>query len=171
MATTQEVKEALNAKDWAVVDVRTMEEWAGASIKGSFRVGREAPEKAKLQALDLKDVDFSPIRAFRNPHHSSTKSSIFGGGLEQVTNPGQQTNFQVLTKEGVPHKDIYEAFKTGEVGSVVEYKARIDENGKEVFEKGFVYPKSMDSSRIEVRYAEQGGAEKDGLVEIRLRIF
>ena len=40
----------------------------------------EILEKAKLQALDLKDVDFSPIRAFRNPHHSSTKSSIFGGG-------------------------------------------------------------------------------------------
>src|SRR5574344_694636 len=27
----------------------------------------EILEKAKLQALDLKDVDFSPIRAFRNP--------------------------------------------------------------------------------------------------------
>lgn len=93
--------------------------------------------------------------------------NVYGGGLEQVTNPGRQTNFQVLTKEGVPHKDIYEAFKTGEVGSVVEYKARVDENGKEVFEKGFVYPKSMDSSRVEIRYAEQGGVERDGLVEIR----
>ena len=40
----------------------------------------EILEKAKLQALDFKEVDFSPIRAFRNPHHSSTKSSIFGGG-------------------------------------------------------------------------------------------
>jgi magnesium chelatase family protein len=30
--------------------------------------------------LDFKEVDFSPIRAFRSPHHSSTKSSIFGGG-------------------------------------------------------------------------------------------
>lgn len=93
--------------------------------------------------------------------------NVYGGGLEQVTNPGRQTNFQVLTNADVPHKDIYEAFKTGKVGSVVEYKARTDENGKEVFEKGFVYPKSMDSSRIEIRYAEQGGAERDGLVEIR----
>lgn len=93
--------------------------------------------------------------------------NVYGGGLEQVTNPGQQTNFQVLTNADVPHKDIYEAFKTGKVGSVVEYKARIDENGKEVFERGFVYPKSMDSSRIEIRYAENGGDEKDGLVEIR----
>ncbi len=56
MATTQEVKDALNAKDWAVVDVRTMEEWAGASIKGSFRVGREAPEKA-LENVVLDDED------------------------------------------------------------------------------------------------------------------
>lgn len=46
----------------------------------------EILEKAKLQALDLKDVDFAPIRAFRSPHHSSTKSSIFGGGchLQQI---------------------------------------------------------------------------------------
>ena len=56
MATTQEVKDALNAKDWAVVDVRTMEEWAGASIKGSFRVGRETPEKA-LENIVLDDED------------------------------------------------------------------------------------------------------------------
>ena len=54
MATTKEVKDALKAKDWAVVDVRTMEEWAGASIKGSFRVGREAPEKA-LENIVLDD--------------------------------------------------------------------------------------------------------------------
>ena len=40
----------------------------------------EILEKAKLQALDFKEVDFSPIRAFRSPHHSATKSSIFGGG-------------------------------------------------------------------------------------------
>jgi magnesium chelatase family protein len=40
----------------------------------------EILEKAKLQSLDYKEVDFSPIRAFRSPHHTSTKSSIFGGG-------------------------------------------------------------------------------------------
>ena len=45
-ATTDEVKMALKEKDWAVVDVRTAEEWAGAFIKGSQRVGRETPEVA-----------------------------------------------------------------------------------------------------------------------------
>lgn len=43
-ATTEEVKQALASKEWIVADVRTEEEWAGAQIKGSMRVGREAPE-------------------------------------------------------------------------------------------------------------------------------
>ncbi|MDD2292110.1 MAG: rhodanese-like domain-containing protein [Aliarcobacter sp.] len=45
-ATTEEVKKALGEKDWAVVDVRTAEEWASGYIKGTQRIGRETPEKA-----------------------------------------------------------------------------------------------------------------------------
>ncbi len=36
----------------------------------------------------------------------------------------------------------------------------------ETFDK-FVYPKSMDSSRLKIRYAEDGGIQKDGVIEIR----
>lgn len=38
------------------------------------------------------------------------------------------------------------------------------------FEKtylSFVYPESMDSSRLKIRYAEDGGIDKDGVIEIR----
>lgn len=45
-ANADDVKKALKAKDWIVADVRTKEEWAGAHIKGSQRIGRQAPEKA-----------------------------------------------------------------------------------------------------------------------------
>ncbi len=45
-ATIDEVKAALEAKDWVVADVRTMEEWSAAQIKGSVRIGRESPEVA-----------------------------------------------------------------------------------------------------------------------------
>ena len=55
-ASLQEVKDALKSKDWAVVDVRTIEEWAGASIEGSYRVGRQSPEKA-LENIVLDDND------------------------------------------------------------------------------------------------------------------
>ena len=55
-ATAQDVKNAIKAKDWAVVDVRTMEEWSAASIKGTTRVGRQAPETA-LESIVLDDDD------------------------------------------------------------------------------------------------------------------
>lgn len=32
------------------------------------------------ESLNNKDVDFSALRPFRSPHHTSTRSSIFGGG-------------------------------------------------------------------------------------------
>jgi rhodanese-related sulfurtransferase len=53
-ATTDEVKTALTQNDWAVVDVRTMEEWAAGYIKGTQRIGREAPEKA-LESIVTDD--------------------------------------------------------------------------------------------------------------------
>ena len=55
-ASTADVKHALKAKDWAVVDVRTLNEWSAAHIKGSNRIGRQAPEKA-LSNVVLNDDD------------------------------------------------------------------------------------------------------------------
>jgi rhodanese-related sulfurtransferase len=55
-ASTADVKHALKAKDWAVVDVRTMGEWDAAHIKGASRIGRQAPEKA-LANVVLNDDD------------------------------------------------------------------------------------------------------------------
>ncbi len=40
----------------------------------------EILQKAKLDALDGKEPDFKPQKSLRNPHHSATKASIFGGG-------------------------------------------------------------------------------------------
>ncbi len=40
----------------------------------------EILEKAKLDALERNNPNFSPIRNFRSPHHTGTKASIFGGG-------------------------------------------------------------------------------------------
>lgn len=46
-------------------------------------------------------------------------------------------------------------------------RVREDENGNDFITKPFEYPASMDSSRLAIRYAEDGGKEKDGVVEIR----
>ncbi|MEY8515344.1 helix-turn-helix domain-containing protein [Lachnospiraceae bacterium 29-84] len=86
---------------------------------------------------------------------------VYGRGIPQVTNPGKQTNIKVLCPPGTEHKDIYD---TKNIHSVVDY---VSHDGGETFDPRFVYPKSMDSRRLKIRYAEDGGIEKDGVVEIR----
>lgn len=87
--------------------------------------------------------------------------AVYGGGVPQVTNKGQQTNLKVLCPPGTEHKDIY---NFGEIHSVVDY---ISPDGGETFKPAFVYPESMDSSRLKIRYAEEGGLQRDGTVELR----
>ena len=85
---------------------------------------------------------------------------IYGGGVPQVTNSGKQTNIKVLCPPGTEHKDIY---NFEDVHSVRDY---VSHDGGETFDK-FVYPKSMDSKRLQICYAEDGGIHKDGVIEIR----
>lgn len=85
---------------------------------------------------------------------------VYGGGVPQVTNKGRQTILKVVCPPGTEHKDIYNYENINFVG--VE-----SHDGGDTFEKKFVYPKSMDSKRLKVVYAEDGGTEKDGLIELR----
>lgn len=84
----------------------------------------------------------------------------YGGGVAQVNNPGKQTNLKVLAAPDKEHKDIYD-YKN--VHSVTEYHSNDDGQTFETFK----YPASMDSKRLAIRYAEDGGIDRDGLVEIR----
>lgn len=86
---------------------------------------------------------------------------IYGGGVPQVTNPGKQTNIKVICPPGTEHKDIYDYEN---IHSVTDY---ISHDGGETYDPKWVYPKSMDSKRLQIRYAEDGGVEKDGVIELR----
>ena len=85
---------------------------------------------------------------------------IYKGGIPQPTNPGQQTNQRVICPKGTEHKEIYNYDK---IHTLKEYTSHDD---GETFDK-FVYPKSMDSKRLMIRYKEDGGIEKDGIIELR----
>ena len=86
---------------------------------------------------------------------------VYGGGVPQVTNPGKQTNIKVICPPGTEHREIYN-FEN--VHSLSDY---VSHDGGETYDPKYVYPKSMDSSRIQIRYAEDVGTQKDGFVEIR----
>lgn len=91
---------------------------------------------------------------------------VYAGGVKQPTNQGQQTTQKVIGPPGTQHKDI---FNLENVHSLSEYTSHDD--GK-TFDK-FVYPKSIDSKRIQIRYDNDkgkdgiSGIEKDGIVELR----
>lgn len=87
---------------------------------------------------------------------------VYKGGIPQPTNPGQQTNQRVICPKGTEHKEIYNYDKVHPLNE----DQYVSHDGGETFDK-FVYPKSMDSKRLKVRYAEEGGVERDGTVEIR----
>ena len=111
--------------------------------KGIERELNVSPEKMK-QALYILELE---------------GYKVYGGGVPQATNPGRQTNLKVLCPPGTEHKDIFNY----DIHSVTDY---VSHDGGETFDK-FVYPASMDSKRLAIRYAEDGGLERDGLVEIR----
>ena len=86
---------------------------------------------------------------------------VHSGRVPQVTNKNQMTTVKALCAKGTPHKDIFD-YKN--VQTVTEYISR---DGGESYERKFTYPSSMDSKRMMVRYAEDGGVMKDGIVELR----
>lgn len=85
----------------------------------------------------------------------------YGGRVPQVTNKGKQTTLRVVCPPGTEHKDIYDYDK---INSLKDYVSHDD---GETFDPKFIYPKSMDSKRLQIRYAEDGGENKDGVIELR----
>lgn len=85
---------------------------------------------------------------------------VYGGRVDQATNPGKKTTIKVICPPGTEHKEIYNYDK---VKTIKEYVSHDD---GETFDK-YVPPKSLDSNRVKIRYAEEGGIEKDGIIELR----
>ena len=80
--------------------------------------------------------------------------------VPQANNPDQFTTIQVLAAPGTKWADLY--YNPDKIKSITEYS----EDGGMTFRK-VEYPESVDSKRIFVRYAEDGGLDKDGTIEIR----
>ncbi|MDO9304749.1 MAG: YifB family Mg chelatase-like AAA ATPase [Sulfuricurvum sp.] len=74
----------------------------------------EMLECAKLEILDGKEPSFTPERPFRAPHHTSTPSSIFGGGTHkaQIGEVGL-AHGGILFFDELPHfsKNVLEALR------------------------------------------------------------
>ena len=79
----------------------------------------------------------------------------------QVTNPNQSTSYMIACPPGTEYKEVY---NNDNISSIADYTS--DENVEGGFRK-IQYPASFDSKRLMINYAEDGGKDKDGVIEIR----
>lgn len=93
--------------------------------------------------------------------------SIF---IPQATNKDQYTTLKVLAPPGTTKKEILE--NKYDIKSIMDIHKEVDENGNESF-YDFEPPKSIDSKRVFVRYADTPdkdgftGEDRDGLIQLR----
>jgi len=88
---------------------------------------------------------------------------VYPISFKQPTNPTQKTNVLAACPPGTSYHDAYEAIKAGKVGSYTIYESADGTKKLSTFKE----PESISSDRIIIRYAEDGGKNKDGLIEIR----
>lgn len=85
----------------------------------------------------------------------------YGVGIKQPTNIRQQTNIMVLAKPEFDQKYAYQHQE--QIDSLGDYHS---DDGGDTFQK-LQRPSSLDSSRVAIRYGDEGGLAKDGVMEIR----
>ena len=85
----------------------------------------------------------------------------YGVGIRQPTNVRQQTNITVLAKPEFDQKYAYQ--HQDQIDSLGDYHS---DDGGETFTK-LQRPSSLDSSRVAIHYGDEGGLDKDGVIEIR----
>lgn len=81
--------------------------------------------------------------------------------VEQATNPGKKTSVQVLTKEDIPYGEIYK----NRDQIISPEGVWFEDRG--TTKRGLRTPVDVSSDRIAIRYAEDGGTAKDGVIELR----
>lgn len=120
--------------------------------KGIIDVGRGVERELNISESKMK----AAIKLLEQDGYP-----VYGGRFDQVTNKGKKTTMMVACPPGTEHKEI---FDLKNVHSLKEYISR---DGGETLEQKFHYPRSLDSKRLSIRYKEEGGLEKDGIIELR----
>jgi biotin operon repressor len=78
----------------------------------------------------------------------------------QQLGTGKQTSIKVLAPPGVPYSDVFK--NQSEIKTITDYT---EDSGRSFL--GLEPIQSVSRSRIQIKYREDGGAEKDGVVELR----
>lgn len=113
----------------------------GEGVERYLGISKDALQKSEQMLID----EGYEIHTFKVP---------------QVSNPRQKTTFKVLCPPGTDWNEA--RLNKDKIELPVEYTRN---GGQDVV--AIHRPKNISSSRVEVRFAEEGGTLRDGLIEIR----
>ena len=136
--------------------------------KGLIDVGKHA-EKSESLGISRTKLDTALEILQEEGYH------VYNLPIKQVNNENQNTTFQLLAPPDMKYGDLWETRVDAEgnksrvpkfdaIKSLDDY---ISYDNGATFKKAFEYPSSMSSDRLDIRYSEDGGTAKDGLIEIR----
>ena len=122
--------------------------------KGYIDIGKAAEKECGCSSTKLKVA----IEMLKEEGYVT-----YTRGMKRTTDNNRQFNLTLLCPPGTQYKDVYDNSK---VDSITDYEEVLINDGEERKPR-FQYPASLDSSRVRVNYAETGGVDKDGLIELR----
>lgn len=94
--------------------------------------------------------------------HETDGYSTTNVQVPQINNPSQKTSVLVLHKKDATYPEVAQAALENKVHLLNEVTY---DNGKTW--RNIEYPQSIDSKRVYIRYVEDGGKDKDGVIELR----
>lgn len=133
--------------------------------------------KAQVEGKGAIDVGHG-VEASLNVTNEKMKEALYilelegyptySGRVPQATNPGQTTTVMALCPKGTTYPEYYTLIKNQGVSMIDQ--AIYSPDGGYTFLNGMKPPVSVDSKRVFIKYAEDGGTERDGLVELRRNV-
>lgn len=118
---------------------------AGAAEELSIALGVGITETRLKEALYILEEDGYIIDNLKIP----------------TTNPGQKTTARVIAAPGYDMKQLRDL---DNLQTITDYVSHDEGN---TLDPVYVYPASLDSKRLQVVHAEEGGTAKDGTIELR----
>lgn len=154
------------------VNESTVRSWLNADSEANMNKAQKTAEmlKKELAEKHMLDVGAGVERELGVSRQKLNEAlrmleyegyNVYGVGIPQVTNKGKQTNTKVLCDPDIPYSQPYK--NMGDIKSIGDYHST--DGGTTWFKRE--YPSSINSDRVKINYGDQGGADKDGVIEIR----
>lgn len=123
--------------------------------------------------LDIPDNDFEvPVTGVSQGVWTGALNALAKEGYVYDTEKQQiqvgndkRTTVALLAPPGTTNQELWNALKNDGVETIQDYRS--EDHGETYATVKMEKPVSIDSKRIYINYADQGGLEKDGVIEIR----